>query len=54
MRQSNKWGIVRGDEIINLHLGCALSQHPLPPARHQLHLLIPSVQKNQPGKNKEF
>ena len=30
-----------------------LSQHALPLARHQLHLLIPSAQNNQPGKNKE-
>ena len=31
-----------------------LSQHPLPPARHQPHLLIPSTQDNIPGKNEEF
>ena len=41
LRQSNKCGSVSNDEIINLHLGC---QHPLPPARHQPHLLIRSAQ----------
>ena len=56
MRQSDKCGSVRNDDIFNLTLGICcrpLSQHPLPPARHQPHLLIPSAQNNQPGKNKE-
>ena len=47
IRQSNKCGSVRNDEIIKLTLGiwCGpLTQHPLPPARHQPHLLIPSAQ----------
>ena len=30
-----------------------MSQQPLPPARHQRHLLIPSAPNNQPAKNKE-
>ena len=37
MRQSNKYGSVRNDETFDLHLA---SEHVLPPARHQLHLLI--------------
>ena len=41
MKQSNKCGSVRNDEIINLHLLWALdSRFSLPPARHQPHLLI--------------
>ena len=47
IRQSNKCGSVRNDELIKLTLGIwcrPLSQHPLPPARHQPHLLIPSAQ----------
>ena len=40
MKQSNKCGSVRNDEIIILHL-------------HQPHLLIPSTQNNQPEKNKK-
>ena len=49
IRQSNKCGSARNDEIIELHLGSGiscgpLSQYPLPPARHQPHLLIPSAQ----------
>ena len=47
IRQSNKCGSVRNDQIIKLTLGiwCGpLTQHPLPPARHQPHLLIPSAQ----------
>ena len=39
---------------LTLGIWCGpLSQHPLSPARHQAHLLIPSTQNNQPGKNKE-
>ena len=67
IRQSNKCGSVRNDEISNqlaLGIWCGpLSQHPLPPARHQPHLLIPSAltatfidsirPNNQPGKNKK-
>ena len=47
IRQSNKCGSVRNDEISNqlaLGIWCGpLSQHPLPAARHQPHLLIPSA-----------
>ena len=56
MRQSNKCGSVRNDEIINLTLGiwCGpLSQLPLPPARHQPYLLIPSAQTINHEKHKE-
>ena len=42
MRQSNKCRSLKNDEIFNLHLG-SLSQHPLPLAGHQPHLLIPSA-----------
>ena len=55
IRQSNKCGSVRNDEIINVHLGSdagILSQHPLPPARHQPHLLIPSAQTINQEKTK--
>ena len=55
IRQSNKCGSVRNDEIIKLTLGiwCGpLSQHPLPPARHQPHLLIPSAQTMNQEKTK--
>ena len=45
MRQSNKCGNVKNDEILTLGIWCGpLSQHPLPPARPQPHLLIPSAQ----------
>ena len=59
MRQSNKCGSVRDYEIFNLRLGswCGpLSQHPLSPARHEPHLLIPSVQKinHKKAKNPEM
>ena len=53
MRQTNKGGSVKNDEIINLLLGSSagpLSQHPLSPTRHQPHLLIPFAQNSQPGK----
>ena len=46
MRQSNNCESVKNDEIFNLTLGIwfgPLSQHPLPPARHQPNLLIPST-----------
>ena len=55
IRQSNKCGSVRNVEIINLHFGiwCGpLSQHPLPPARHQPHLMIPSAQTINQEKTK--
>ena len=55
MRQSNKCGSVTNVEIIILHFWCShLSQHPLPPARQQPHLLIPSAQNSQPRKNEEL
>ena len=57
MRQSNKFGSVRNDEINNLHLGSGwgpVSQHPLYAGRYQPQLLIPSSQDNQPGEDKEF
>ena len=59
MAQSNKCGSVRNDEIINLHLGSGcgpMSQHPLPPGRHQPHLLIPSAQtiNHEKTKNPEM
>ena len=47
IRQSDGCGSVRNDEIfsIQLEIWCgSLSQHPLPHARHQPHLLIPSAQ----------
>ena len=47
IRQSNKCGSVRNDEIIKLTLWIwcePLTQHALPAARHQPHLLIPSAQ----------
>ena len=47
MRKSDKCGSVRNDDIFNLTLGIScgpLSQHPLPPTRHQPHLLIPSAE----------
>ena len=56
MRQSNKRGSVRNDEIINLHLGSGtgpLSLHPVPCARHQPQLLIPSAHTINQEKNKE-
>ena len=42
----------------NIHLTLAiwcgpLSPHPLPPARHQPHLLVPSAQTNNQKKSKE-
>ena len=55
MRQSNKYGSLRKDEIFNLHLGYgagALTQHPLPRPRHHQHLLIPSAQTNSLKKTK--
>ena len=39
---------------LTLEIWCGpLSQHPLPPARHQPHLLIPSAQTINQKKNKE-
>ena len=57
VRQSNKCGSARNNEIINLHLesvagGLFLSQHPLAPARHQPHSLTPSTQTINQDKNK--
>ena len=53
IRQSKKCGSVRNDEIINsvnndeltlgIWCGPLSQQHPLPLARHQSHLLIPSA-----------
>ena len=59
MRECNKCGSIRNDEIFNLHLGSGVGPWvsiPLPPARHQPHLLIPSAQtinQNKP-KNPEI
>ena len=54
MRQSNKCGSVRNEEIFNLHLRSGAI--PLPPAKHQPHLLIPSAQKinQKKAKNQEM
>ena len=56
MRQSTKCGSVKNDEInIQLILGIwcePLNQHLLPPARHHLHLLIPSTQTINQKKTK--
>ena len=39
---------------LTLGIWCGpLSQHPLPPARHQPHLLIPSAQTNSQKKQRE-
>ena len=59
IRHPNKCGSVRNDEIIKLTLGiwCGpLTQDPLPPARHQPHLLIPSAQtiNHEKTKNPEM
>ena len=59
IRHPNKCGSVRNDEIIKLTLGiwCGpLIQDPLPPARHQPHLLIPSAQtiNHEKTKNPEM
>ena len=53
IRQSNKCGSVRNDEIINLNLRCDVSQHPLLLARHQPHLLIPCAETINQEKKKE-
>ena len=53
MRQFNKCGSVRNNQL-TFGIWCGpLIQHPLPNAKHQPHLLIPSPQNNQPQKNKE-
>ena len=54
MRQSYKSGSVRNHEIISLHLGSCVpfSQDPLPPARHQLQLFVPSAQTINEEKKK--
>ena len=54
MRQSYKSGSVRNHEIISLHLGSCVpfSQDPLPPARHQLQLFVPSAQTINQEKKK--
>ena len=59
MRQSNKCRSVRNDKIFNLTLRIwcrPLSQHPLPPTRHQPHSLIPSAQtfNQKKAKNPEM
>ena len=56
MRQSNKCGVKRNGEIVNIHLGSfgSMSQHHLPPPRHQPHLLIPSVQTINLEKSKSL
>ena len=59
MRQSDKCGNVRNDDIFNftLEIWCGpLSQHPLPLDIHQTHLLIPSAQKinQKKAKNPEI
>ena len=60
MRQPNKCGSARNNEIFNLltlGIWCGpLSQHPLPPTRHQSHLLIPSAQtiNQKKAKNPEM
>ena len=56
MRQSNKCGVKRNGEIVNIHLGSfgSMSQHHLPPPRHQPHLLIPSVQTINQEKSKSL
>ena len=55
MKQSNKCGSVKNDEIINLYLleiwFGPLSQYPLPPGRHQLYLLIKKTEKNKAPRN---
>ena len=60
MRQCNKCGSVKNDEIFNLYLGSGaghlINQHPLPPERHQPHLLILSAQtiNQKKAKNPEI
>ena len=57
MKQSNKCGRVRNDEIISLHLGiwCGpLSQHPLPPAKHQPQQDTRHRPNDQPGKKQRI
>ena len=54
IRQSNKCGSVRNGEIFTLGIWCRpLRQHPLPPARHEPHLLIASAQTINQKKKKE-
>ena len=53
MRQSNKCGSVGNDKTYTWDLVRLLSQHPLPPARHQPRLLIPSMETINQEKNKE-
>ena len=59
MRECNKCGSIRNDEIFNLHLGSGVGPWvsiPLPPARHQPHLLISSAQtiNQKKAKNPEM
>ena len=56
MVKFDKCRSVTNDDIFNLHLGSGggpWSQHPLPSARHQPHLLIPSAKIIYQKKNKE-
>ena len=50
MKQSNKCGSVRNDEIINLHLGSGTG----PSSCKTPATLIPSAQRTNQEKNKEF